>query len=195
MVVRSLRALVALAVTYRNVRPMEGHRLANNSKYTKSLLDRFMKYVRVLPNGCWEWTGCRERGGYGQFRVGKRMRKAHHVAWFLKYGYWPDMKTVETDHICHDPKICTLGGKCPHRRCVNPDHLKLVPKYTGGNRSTERSNGGRVTTARCRAITECAQGHPYTPDNTWYDKYGKRHCRKCHRIRERERYRRKKLST
>jgi len=43
---------------------------------TRADVERFMKYVVVLPCGCWLWTGARSRGGgkagqrvwYGSFR-------------------------------------------------------------------------------------------------------------------------------
>lgn len=38
--------------------------------------------------------------------------------------------------------------------------------------------------------THCSQGHPFTDGNTRISHDGKRVCKKCHRDRERERYRR-----
>lgn len=37
--------------------------------------------------------------------------------------------------------------------------------------------------------TRCVNGHPYTDENTWIELGRKRHCRACHRDRERLRYR------
>lgn len=30
------------------------------------------------------------------------------------------------DHLCHDPEVCKLGDKCPHRSCCNWRHLEPV---------------------------------------------------------------------
>jgi hypothetical protein len=39
--------------------------------------------------------------------------------------------------------------------------------------------------------THCVNGHEFTPENTWVDKGGTRHCRECHRLKELSRYHRK----
>ena len=64
---------------------------------------RFWSKVRVLENGCWEWTaGC--RGGYGNFRVGslkdhsRRSVIAHRFAYMALIGPIPD--GLEIDHLC-----------------------------------------------------------------------------------------------
>lgn len=39
--------------------------------------------------------------------------------------------------------------------------------------------------------TACHRGHPYTQDNTLYDKHGYRRCRECNRIRSNAAYQRR----
>jgi len=41
--------------------------------------------------------------------------------------------------------------------------------------------------------THCLRGHPFDESNTFYCLRGFRHCRECHRIRSRERDRRRRL--
>ena len=60
------------------------------------------------------------------------------------------------DHLCRTPL------------CVNPDHLEEV---------TQAEN-----TARAHRRELCKRGHAYDEKNTWYEKNGCRHCRKCHAI-------------
>lgn len=152
----------------------------------RPFLERFLENVRLLPNGCDEWTGSINNNNYGQMTIDGTPRLAHHVAWFRKYGYWPDTSIYEIDHICHEPdgpNKCEGGVTCPHRRCVNWEHLKLVLKYTE-NCSAARSNAGRWFAALQLAKTECLRGHPFTPDNTYIRKDGRRRCRTCSLIKQ-----------
>jgi hypothetical protein len=45
------------------------------------------------------------------------------------------------DHACHttDPD-CAGGPNCPHRRCVNPDHLELVTDDENRRRARNRQH-------------------------------------------------------
>jgi len=72
------------------------------------LRDRFYAHV-AKGDGCWEWTGSRDR--YGLFRVGKKIKKAHRSAWEMENGPIPDGLFVL--HRCDNPP------------CVRPDHLFL----------------------------------------------------------------------
>jgi hypothetical protein len=69
---------------------------------------------------CWVWTGARSPSSgvnakwpYGSFVVvatakGRRIIKAHHYAWYLKYGTLPE------DKLLH---------RCDNTLCVRPKHL------------------------------------------------------------------------
>lgn len=57
---------------------------------------------------CWPWIGHKESQGYGVFRDGNRLLKAHRVAYELHHGV--------------KIKDCVLH-QCDNRPCCNPDHL------------------------------------------------------------------------
>lgn len=76
--------------------------------------ERFERHYIPEPNsGCWLWTGCCDRVGYGHFKMGTGCSpsKAHRVAWELYCGPVLD-------------GLCVLH-KCDMPPCVNPDHLFL----------------------------------------------------------------------
>jgi len=144
----------------------------NRTYHLRSTLDRFMEKVRKQSDGCWIWTGCKVRLGYGRFRMSKQCNltfSAHQVSWALFRGSVEGGK--ELDHLCRVPS------------CVNPDHLEPVPH----RENILRGTGFAAVHAR---KINCNRGHPYSQENTIYYQ-GKsgimRRCRACITARERER--------
>lgn len=76
------------------------------------LAERLWRRVRKT-DGCWFWTGCRDKNGYGQIALkrGEHSKLVHRISWQLTYGVIPDGLNVL--HKCDTPTCC------------NPDHLFL----------------------------------------------------------------------
>lgn len=86
------------------------------SRQKKPALERFLSFVTVQENGCWLWTGCVTKGGYGSFRnENGKTENAHKWAYRIYVGSVP--KGLELDHLCRN------------RNCVNPAHLEPVTRY------------------------------------------------------------------
>ena len=127
-------------------------------------LRRFWEKVHKADDGCWLWMAARFDNGYGMFQVDGKARRAHRVAYEALVGEIPE--GLHLDHLCHT------------RECVNPAHLEPVT-------CQENLLRGETVNARNAAKTECVNGHPFTPENTYLRPAGarspRRMCRECHR--------------
>jgi HNH endonuclease/AP2 domain len=83
------------------------------------------------PDGCWEWLASRARGGYGQFRLGRRMPRAHRLAYELATG--ERLGDRQAQQICRN------------RACVNPAHIRpATQKQNSEHRLAPRSDTSGV---------------------------------------------------
>lgn len=121
-------------------------------------IQRMVARRRIVPSGCWEWTGATNGYGYGTMSLRGRRYYIHRLAYQLAEGAIPPKHVV--DHMCEN----TL--------CFNPVHLDAV---------THQENIRRAS--KVGAKRRCVHGHAYTRANTYVTPAGARQCRKCNRRR------------
>lgn len=126
---------------------------------TESEKRRFYKRI-VIQEDCHVWTGTICNGGYGVMNIRGRMIRVHRIAFFLEHGKISESSAMCIDHLCRN------------RLCVNPKHLEQVTKGTNVLR-------GIGIAAMNTRKTYCSNGHEYTKDNTYINKYGHRSCKIC----------------
>lgn len=129
--------------------------------------DRFFSRVTEDENGCWIFSKANSKG-YAAFYENGAPIEGHLWAWRLFIGDVPDGLTL--DHLCRV------------RVCVNPWHLDPVPHRV----NILRGIGPAAINAR---RTQCVNGHPFTSENTYLTPDGRRQCRVCIRLRDRQRRR------
>ena len=134
-----------------------------------SLQERFEeRYIPEPNSGCWLWLGATAPsrgtdGCYGKIYNAPgalpRMAMAHRISYELHVGKIPPKH--EIDHNCKN----TL--------CVNPEHLE--PRTRRGH--------AQITWDR-KLQGSCKRGHLMDEKNSWIEKTGQKHCRRCHAERE-----------
>ena len=122
------------------------------------VIERFLLKVKIIESGCWEWTASKNRKGYGQFNLHKKIVRSQRLIYEYYYGQISPDLTI--DHLCRN------------RACVNPLHLEQVTSKV----NTLRGEGETAINSR---KTHCVKGHEFTEENTRIDKNESRICRRC----------------
>lgn len=129
-----------------------------------NFIERFLSKVEKT-NSCWLWKRCILKSGYGQCWDGKKRVRAHRLSYRLFVGEIPD--EVVIDHVCRI------------RKCVNPDHLRLLS-------NKENILIGTGASAVNSKKSHCIRGHKFTTDNTNLKKRPsgrvERNCKQCRKL-------------
>jgi len=142
-------------------------------KKYKNHSERLLSKVEVDDNGCWLWTGSKNKKGYGQVFYNSKLIKAH------RFSYEVFKEPIPKGmHVCHS---------CDIPSCINPDHLWVG---TAKDNMIDMGKKGRTVNQNTNK-THCKQGHEFSPENTYYYSQG-RQCRICQRIRNKESKRKKR---
>lgn len=123
-----------------------------------------IKFQEGGINACWEWSGAKDKDGYGHIEmIGER--RAHRISYRLFNGNIHAGLVV-----CH---------KCDNPGCVNPHHLFVG---TMKDNMVDKMLKGRAKSGMA-GKTHCKYGHEFSEENTRLTRSGNRICRTCERAR------------
>jgi len=100
-------------------------------------IESLRRRTKVGETGCWEWQGAKDRKGYGQVMIARKVVRTHRLMWQLAVGLIP-------------AGLCVLH-RCDCPPCCNPDHLFLgtdadnVADRVAKGRSATGVRSGRYT--------------------------------------------------
>lgn len=161
----------------------------------------FLSLAIENENGCLIYDKNKTATGYANFAFGGGERYKQIIAIGHRAVYLWHKGAIpigwDIDHMCHNEAVakgeCDGNLECPHRACVNPDHLRAVPH-------SENISAGSRMSYRNRTI--CNNGHDL---ELWARKYAKidsryksgkvevSYCKQCNNISQREVRKRKKM--
>lgn len=81
---------------------------------------RFLKFVRQVEDGCWEWVGALDYGGYAVFQLNDETLRAHR--WWYDYHNGPIPAGYQVHHVCRNPRCVNLG----HLEALSPVEHKAA---------------------------------------------------------------------
>ena len=121
-----------------------------SDSYVDSAILRLVRGIEINPlTGCWEWQRAKING-YGHITLYENRLESVWRTHILSYRHFvgdvPEGK--ELDHLCEN------------KGCCNPNHLEPVSHEVNVHR-------GKSTK---RTETDCANGHPWTEENTFQSK-------------------------
>lgn len=122
---------------------------------TEALRARFQAHVStdtgLGPWGtCHVWTGSATKEGYGRFRIGNKIHRAHRVALYLWTGVWPTAPCVM--HSCDFPP-CVNGEHLEEgTKARNNGDMKARGRARGGGPPGERNGAAKLTESQVIAI-------------------------------------------
>jgi hypothetical protein len=96
------------------IRFIHGHHGRGKLRLRQDLAERVWKFVdrTSTPDGCWLWTGSRNRQGYGTIWVNGRHRQATHIVLELA-GFLIPPEGLQVRHaVCDNPPCCRARTIC-----------------------------------------------------------------------------------
>jgi hypothetical protein len=158
--------------------PRPSHQL--NKEYIQDLIRKYS--ILNADTDCWIWSMAKTSKGYGTVSIHNRMYFAHRLSLWA-FGKLEDIEDLSIQSR-HRMDVCSS------KACVNPEHLEVGSQYENFVDSVNYNEDHLGATNFSKVA--CTNGHPFSEENTIYER-GKsglvRRCRACRQERDRNRVR------
>jgi hypothetical protein len=139
---------MTIARKYRGIPSNLGLMLANEA-YRTSAEKRIVNRLTRKPSGCWEWTGCLSRGGYGVIGIGGICFLTHRVSFSIFRTSIPE--GLDLLHRCDNPPCCNpyhlfVGTRADNCRDMYEKKRDAISR--GTHRGFDVKRGEQVETAK-----------------------------------------------
>jgi hypothetical protein len=133
-------------------RPRQGRRVRMAIHRYMTFEERFWAQVEKT-DGCWLWTGNKDRDGYGHIKHGGKSIGAHRASYLIHNGEIPEGQV-----ICHT---------CDNPACVRPDHIF---SGTVADNNRDRDEKGRSASGDRNASRLYPERRPRGENHHWQTK-------------------------
>lgn len=119
------------------------------------IVERIQLKTSIAPSGCIEWSGRRNKDGYGLITMGKKQWLAHRLVWLIKHGLIPE--NINVLHHCDNPKCVNICHLFIGTQADNVEDMLRKGRHKAIGRSGEKNSMAKLSDEQVDHIKKVLQ--------------------------------------